>query len=258
MVIEELSEHMVSDALSPPRWKTLALRCILLVGAGSVHLSIRQVRAQIASLEELLEAAVLPPWILVTSDTTRRTRGLISLYIPVAATLSAVIGMLQYITLIKTVTRPWRPCIRLVGPNVPTVDVIMTVCREPIDVVRDTVRATLNIDYPTDRYRVIVSDDGSSAELKDWILWLQTSHPNLCYTARSKQGPAGYKAGNLNHALEYANTLPGSCAGIVAGLDIDMIPEARWLRHIVPHLLRDPSIGVICPAQVRYYPISLI
>jgi len=117
----------------------------------------------------------------------------------------------------------WRPRLRLLGSNVPSVDVILPVCNEKIDIIQDTVRATLNIDYPTTRFRVIVSDDGDNPLLKAWVE--QRQQKNLHYTARVKKGAAGYKAGNLNHAMRVADGLPGGSAEYVAGLDADMMPE---------------------------------
>lgn len=134
----------------------------------------------------------------------------------------------------------------------PCVDIIIPVCNEKLDIIQDTVRATLNIDYPAHRFRVIVSDDGRNQKLEAWVLQLAADTPNLYYTARVKYGPAGYKAGNLNHAITVSDTLPGGRAELVAGLDADMIPEKRWLRACVAHLIRDPKMGVVCPAQLFY------
>jgi cellulose synthase/poly-beta-1,6-N-acetylglucosamine synthase-like glycosyltransferase len=145
----------------------------------------------------------------------------------------------------------WRPKLRLLGENVPSVDVIITVCNESIAIIQDTVRGALNLDYPVHRYRIIVADDGRSEKLEAWITEMALEYPNLNYTARIKNGPAGYKAGNLNSAVEFTRGLLGGPAELVAGLDADMIPERRWLRTVAPHLMRDPKMGLVCPAQVR-------
>jgi cellulose synthase/poly-beta-1,6-N-acetylglucosamine synthase-like glycosyltransferase len=145
-----------------------------------------------------------------------------------------------------------RPRLRLLGENVPSVDVIVTVCNENIDILRDTILGALNIDYPKHLSRVIVSDDGKSAKLEAWVLQQLTARqPNLFYTARVKQGAAGYKAGNLNHAMEFSKSLPGGTAECVAGLDVDMILEKSWLRTVAAYLMMDSKVGVVYPAQVR-------
>lgn len=128
---------------------------------------------------------------------------------------------------------------------------IITCCNEEIDVILDTVRAALQLDYPRNRYRVIIADDGSSAELSAAISGIATASYNLYYFARVKAGPDGYKAGNLNRTLKFLEKLPQGPAVFVAGLDADMIPEIRWLRAMTPHLVQDSRLAVVCPPQVR-------
>lgn len=142
----------------------------------------------------------------------------------------------------------WRPRLRILGTNVPSVDILIPVCREKLDIVQDTIRAALNIDYPENRFRVVVTDDGMSAELRFWVNRLAAQFPNLHYTARNVKG--GFKAGNLNHAYQFLGTLSGGRGEFVAGLDTDMIPERKWLRAMIPHLIKNPNLGVVCPTQV--------
>ena len=42
----------------------------------------------------------------------------------------------------------WRPRLRLTGENVPSVDIIVTCCNEELDIILDTVRAAVELDYP--------------------------------------------------------------------------------------------------------------
>jgi len=167
------------------------------------------------------------------------------------AHIDIVDSLFQTFTKAKGFFSRWRPRLRLLGGNVPSVDVIVTVCNEDIDIVRDTVLGALNIDYPPHRFRVIVSDDGRSPKLEAWVTQMAVTWQNLHYTARIKQGPAGYKAGNLNHALEYTARLPGGPAECLAGLDADMIPEKFWLRTVGAYLVKDPKMAMVCPTQVR-------
>lgn len=147
---------------------------------------------------------------------------------------------------------PRRPHLQLRGDRVPTVDIIITSCNEPVDVVLDTTRAAININYPCSRFRVIVTDDGASKELQGGVTELARLKPEalLFYTARVKGDNDRHKAGNLNHALKFASSLPGGAAEFVSGLDADMIPMRAMLRAQMPHLLLDPKIGLTCPAAV--------
>ncbi|KAH0564752.1 hypothetical protein GP486_001861 [Trichoglossum hirsutum] len=118
-----------------------------------------------------------------------------------------------------------RPRLRLVGHQVPTVDVFVTCCKEDNEVIMDTVRAACDQDYPLDKFRVIVLDDGKSVELEQMILEASKMWPNLIYMSREKKPgvPHHFKAGNLNYGLEQLTLLPGGSAEFVGALDADMV-----------------------------------
>lgn len=118
-----------------------------------------------------------------------------------------------------------RPKLRLLGLDVPTVDVFITCCGEEDDVVMDTFRAAYNLDYPRDRFRVILLDDGKSASLEASVNALGHTYPNVYYMARIKiKGqPHHFKAGNLNYGLDQVHLLPGGAGKFMAALDADMV-----------------------------------
>jgi hypothetical protein len=158
-----------------------------------------------------------------------------------------------------------RPKLRLTGDDVPDVDVFITCCREETDLVLDTVRAACEVDYPVDRFRVVVLDDGRDNDLAEECEKLrQFSCPNLYYMAREKipGKPHHFKAGNLNYGFEEVAKLPGGPAQFAAALDADMIPERKWLRAIMPHMLIDERMALACPPQVcfspKFYSIRII
>jgi hypothetical protein len=107
--------------------------------------------------------------------------------------------------------RPKRQQLRLEWhqpDDVPTVDIIITCCGEDLDVLLDTVRATCNIDYPSERFRVFLSDDGASEALRTAVESLEVIGPKVIYTTREKPAVKDYKAGNLNHGLKFSRALP--------------------------------------------------
>ncbi|KAF2757481.1 nucleotide-diphospho-sugar transferase [Pseudovirgaria hyperparasitica] len=144
-----------------------------------------------------------------------------------------------------------RPQLRLRGAAVPTVDVLLTTCGEAIPVIVNSVRAACNIDYPQYRYRVVVCDDSADPELQEALQPLLVEYPQLYYQARRKYPgvPHHYKAGNLQSGIDFVVGLPGGCAEYIATLDADMIAHPEWLRALLPHLLRDPLLGLISPPQ---------
>lgn len=147
-----------------------------------------------------------------------------------------------------------RPKLRLMGNKVPTVDVLITCCGEDFDVIMDTVRAACDLDYPQDRYRVLLLDDGKSDALKNAVEEMRETFPNLYYKRRPKFPgvPHHFKAGNLNYGLDEVHTMPGGAGEFMAALDADMIPEQHWLRAVIPHLLVDEKMALACPPQLFY------
>ena len=95
----------------------------------------------------------------------------------------------------------------MVGDDVPNVDVLITTCNEDLAVVMDTVKAGCVLDYPADRYRVFVCDDGASDKLQHAVETHAVHFPQLHYTARIKGAVKDYKAGNLNHGLAYSASM---------------------------------------------------
>lgn len=156
---------------------------------------------------------------------------------------------------LHAIGRRSRPKLRIIGDNVPSVDVIITCCGEDDDLVLDTAKAACNVDYPLSRFRVIICDDGNSKGLRDMTEHTAaTLFDNLYYRSRPKYPgvPHHFKAGNLNYALEETRRLPGGGANFFAALDADMIPERDWLRALIPHLLKDTKCSMACPPQLFY------
>lgn len=147
-----------------------------------------------------------------------------------------------------------RPKLRLVGDAAPTVDIFITCCKEDVDIVLDTTRAACAVDYPQDRFRVVVADDGADPELKKAVENLRDDYPNVFYFARVKvKGvPHHAKAGNLIAVTDFVTKLPGGAGEFIAALDADMIPEHDWLRALVPHLLVNSRLALACPPQLFY------
>lgn len=232
------------DAIDSAPWQKLLARFLFFSGLSPCLLTMWASRMQYLALAASTQSQRLPTWRLVLLYWT-------VLY----DVISAVDGIFIALLSLPLLFTRWRPRLRLLGSNVPSVDVIIPVCNEKMDIIQDTARAALHIDYPQARFRVIISDDGASSSLRDWVEHQQRlGTPNLHYTTRIKAGvrAMGYKAGNLNHAMRVADALPGGRAEYVAGLDADMIPERHWLRAVTAHIVRDHKTGMVCPTQLFY------
>ena len=162
--------------------------------------------------------------------------------------------MLAYvpeIALGKKVNRR-RPRLRLIGTSkVPTVNVFICYCGEGPEVLQDTVEACLALDYPSEKFWITVLDDSSSAEVDAFCSQRSQSARSLRYAARGAGVSTHAKAGNINFGLEESDK-SGTRADYVGVLDVDMIPEKQWLRALLPHLMKDSSVGMANPPQAMY------
>jgi cellulose synthase (UDP-forming) len=114
----------------------------------------------------------------------------------------------------------------------PTVDVLIPTYHEPLAVVRPTVLAALGLDWPAQRLRVYLLDDGDRAEFRAFA-----AAAGAHYIARADHRHA--KAGNLNHALA------ASDGEFVAVFDCDHIPVRDFLTATLGWLVRDPRCALV-------------
>jgi cellulose synthase/poly-beta-1,6-N-acetylglucosamine synthase-like glycosyltransferase len=140
--------------------------------------------------------------------------------------------------------------LHLRGDDVPTVDIFIPCCGEPMNVLLDTLRATLALDYPDGKLRIVVLDDWDSTEVESQVLGLRKA--NVYYTARKVEVKTHSKAANLNHGLHFATGIPGGPSELIAVLDVDMIPLPHWLRALIPSILRDDKVAMANPPQLFY------
>ena len=99
-----------------------------------------------------------------------------------------------------------RPHLRMKGNDIPKTEVFITCCGEDPDVILDTIRAACHLDYPRDKYRIVVLDDGMSAELEAQVgrLRKEIACDHLFYTARGIKVSAHYKAEKLKYDKQYS------------------------------------------------------
>ncbi|PWN50738.1 glycosyltransferase family 2 protein [Violaceomyces palustris] len=152
-----------------------------------------------------------------------------------------------------------RPQLRLVGSKgLPSIDVFVCCCGEEVDVVMDTVKAACTIDWPVERFRVLVLDDGGSDDLKRLVeAYSHLYAPNLVYHRRVKiKGvPHHAKAGNINGGLERTRTLGWGWQGpgeYILSLDADMIARPEIARALIAHLYLDPNLCLAGSPQYFY------
>ncbi|MBC7581813.1 glycosyltransferase [Aeromicrobium sp.] len=119
------------------------------------------------------------------------------------------------------------------------VDIFITVCGEPVDIVRETAEAALAMDYPA--FNVYLLNDGYVAKRDNWreVEKLATQLGITCIT---RQVGGGAKAGNINNALR-ATKSP-----YIVVFDADHVPHADFLRKTMGYFT-DKKIGFVQTPQ---------
>ncbi len=123
----------------------------------------------------------------------------------------------------------------------PAVDVLIPTLNEPLELVRYTVLAAMNMDWPGDRFKVWILDDGDREEFRAFAAEAGTG-----YLARGDN--RGAKAGNINHALAHTS------APFVAVFDCDQVPTRSFLQMTMGWLLRDAKLALVQTPHRFYSP----
>ncbi|RZL86159.1 MAG: UDP-forming cellulose synthase catalytic subunit [Variovorax sp.] len=119
----------------------------------------------------------------------------------------------------------------------PTVDVFIPTYNEALSVVRPTVLAALSIDWPRDKIKIFVLDDGRREEFRVFCEGVGVTH-----VTRGDNKHA--KAGNINAALKNTD------GEFVAIFDCDHIPTRSFLQIAMGWFGRDPKLGLV---QLPHY-----
>jgi cellulose synthase (UDP-forming) len=151
-----------------------------------------------------------------------------------------LILLLGYLQTAWPLQRPVRP---LEGPPAswPTVDVYIPTYNESLEIVQDTVLAALGMDYPRDRFRVYLLDDGRRPAFKAFA-----EMAGATYLTRPDN--LGAKAGNLNHALDKTD------AELVCIFDCDHIPTRAFLQMTVGWFQEDSRLALLQTPHHFYSP----
>lgn len=116
----------------------------------------------------------------------------------------------------------------------PHVEIIVCCCKEPVEIIIKTVTKLLDIDYPIDKLKITISDDGNSTELYDSICKLKEEFIEYSINYKNRVLISGFsKAGNINDTIfSIDNTDPES---LILVLDCDMLCHSDILTKLVPY-----------------------
>lgn len=133
--------------------------------------------------------------------------------------------------------------------DLPTVDVLIPTYNEPDEIIRITAIAATQIDYPREKLRVYICDDGGTLNKRNnpdsmreaWNRHYRLRHMaaelGINYITRETNRHA--KAGNLNHALNYTD------GELLLILDCDHVPTTDILQRTAGHFLADPKLFLV-------------
>jgi cellulose synthase (UDP-forming) len=159
-----------------------------------------------------------------------------------------MLGLSLFVVASPLPPRAARP---LSGDNPPTVDVFIPTYNEDAGLLANTIAAAKGMDYPADRIKVWLLDDGGTLqkrnsdkvaeayaaerrhqELKQLCLDL-----DVTYLTRERNEHA--KAGNLNNGLEHSD------GDLIAVFDADHAPARDFLTETVGHFESDPKLFLV-------------
>ena len=123
----------------------------------------------------------------------------------------------------------------------PTVDIFIPTYNESIDVIKPTVYAALNLDWPADKLSVYLLDDGSRLTFEEFA-----GEVGAGYIKREEHNHA--KAGNINHALTVTK------GEFIVIFDCDHVPSSDFLTSTVGTLVRNSKTALVQTPHHFYSP----
>ncbi len=157
--------------------------------------------------------------------------GMMSVGLLLAEVYAAALLFLSYVQLTWPLDRKPVPLPADVN-EWPSVDVYVPSYNESLDIVRPTVLAAMNIDWPRDKLNVYILDDGRRPEFREFA-----QQVGCGYVIRPDN--KGAKAGNINHALKHTD------GEYIAIFDCDHAPTRAFLQMTAGWLVRDKRIACV-------------
>lgn len=136
---------------------------------------------------------------------------------------------------------PWKRQYKFDKSYTPAVGVYITVTGEPKEIVAETVKAALAMNYPN--FSVYILNDGFVAKKENWqeAVAVAKQYGIKCITRKK---PGGAKAGNINHAMTKTKE------PFIVIFDADHIPKPELLSRMMGYFA-DENVAFVQSPQ--YY-----
>lgn len=139
----------------------------------------------------------------------------------------------------------------------PTVDIFIPTYNEPDEIIRITVTAAIQVEYPKEKVKVYLLDDGSTLAKRNhpetgmaawerhYRLRQMAEELGVGYITRETNQQA--KAGNINHALQHTD------GDVILMLDCDHVPTHDILKNTIGYFAADENL---CLVQTPHFFIN--
>lgn len=184
----------------------------------------------------------------------------LNLLLFLAETISLLLALIySFYTIDRTSRRVWERHYRTMprAPNsFPKAEFHVPCYNEPPHVVMEVVDHLLRMDYPRDKYRIVVGDDSTDEAARAEIQAFCNEHRDrVLYVHRGNR--RGFKAGALNEIL--TKHTPKDVE-IVAVVDADYKVQPDFLKETVGYFEENPELGFLQTPQdfhnVDYSPFT--
>jgi cellulose synthase (UDP-forming) len=172
---------------------------------------------------------------------TLNTASRVSLYVSLILLIAEIYGFIQIVLFFIQLggsTNPVPP--KMEEAELPTVDIFLPIYTEPAEILYRTIVGCQALDYPSEKKKIYVLDDGRRKEISDLAARLGCE-----YLTRADNKYA--KAGNLNNGLKNSN------GEIIAFFDCDQVPVRSFLKETVG-FFKDPKVALVQTPQHFYNP----
>lgn len=214
------------------------ITCLLLIAIGQV--ASQRVRLAMSLITALTATRYLYWRITETLVTDGFLESLLSLGLLAAECYAWLVLVLSFFQVAWPLDRKIIPLPKEPAAW-PSVDVYVPTYNESLEVVRDTVLAAQNLDYPADKLNIYLLDDGKRPEFGAFA-----SKAGVGYITRSDNAHA--KAGNLNNAL---NETSGE---LICIFDCDHITTRAFLQATVGAFLVEDNLALLQTPHHFYSP----
>jgi exo-beta-1,3-glucanase (GH17 family)/cellulose synthase/poly-beta-1,6-N-acetylglucosamine synthase-like glycosyltransferase len=247
--------EFIKPIVGLPEWQNLAMISILLAAiifafllSDSMTLN-RRGRVFLAMIAYLLTTVVV--WIAY--DYSRQYMTMSAIVVG----LLMMVGMLGVIMVLLIEAHEWAETLWIKGrrrelkpitlseSDLPMVSIHVPAYNEPPEMLKATLDALAQLDYP--RYEVIVIDNNT----KDETVWKPVEQHCQALGEKfrffHKSPLSGFKAGALNFALAHTSYK----ATVIAVIDSDYCVDPSWLHDLVPQFSDDNVAIVQAPQDYR-------